>query len=131
GWSGTASSSPGVSWENAIRPGPVASSSTMGSPARTRFHALWSERAATVTDGSCHSSDGWGKNMASPAARLTSATGTNLPEIWHDDWPSWMWARSAMAGSSVHPEVVVRSLMSTGAPHAGHVDPAPEDSVRQ
>ena len=51
--------------------------------------------------------------------------------IWAEDWPSWILAMSAIGGSSVHPEVVVRRVMSTGAPQFGQLDSAPADSVRQ
>ena len=38
---------------------------------------------------------------------------------------------SAIEGSSVHPEAVVRNLMSTGAPQVGQLVPAPEDVCLQ
>ena len=61
GWRGTATISPGESWEKEIRPGPTAWSITTGSPARIRFQPPRSDMALTSTWGSCHSRLCWAK----------------------------------------------------------------------
>ena len=38
---------------------------------------------------------------------------------------------SAIDGSSVHPEAVVRNLMSTGAPHVGQLVGTPDELCLQ
>ena len=59
--SGRAMTSPAVSWEKAIRPGPLAVSITRGRPARIRFHAPRIDIGASSTDGSCHNRTWCGK----------------------------------------------------------------------
>ncbi len=51
---GSAITSPGVSWENAIRPGPFACIMNIGNPARCRVHGFDSGMLLSLTDGSCH-----------------------------------------------------------------------------
>ncbi len=125
--SGSAMTSPGVSCENAIRPGPAASIMNIGSPARCRVHGFDSGIWVSVTDGSCHKITWCGKNRPSPAARLQSATEQMPPSIWTFDCPAWMRVMSAIGGCSVQPPDVVRRRTSTGAPQSGQLLVAPAD----
>ena len=54
-------SSPGLSWEKAIRPGPEACIMTSGNPARCLVQGLAMAMASTWTAGSCQSSTSWVK----------------------------------------------------------------------
>ena len=47
------------------------------------------------------------------------------------DCPNWMRAMSAIEGSSVQPEAVVRSWMLTGAPQVGQLVSAPVEVCLQ
>src|SRR5579872_1461184 len=67
--------------------------------------------------------------MPSPAARLTSATGTYSPSIWQKELPNCSFAISLRPGSCAQPERVETAGASSVAPQPGQLSCVPSLTV--
>ena len=117
GCSGSTTTSPAWSRENAMRPGPWAMLSTCGIPPIMRFMPPPVFMADIGTAGSFHSITWCSKKTASPWARASSATGTSSPSIWQVELEKRNSVMSRSRGASAQPESETRSFLSSGAPH--------------
>ena len=116
GCSGSTTTSPVASRENAMRPGPWATLSTCGMPPIMRFMPPPVFMADIGTLGSFQSITWCSKNTASPWASASSATGTISPSIWQVELEKRNSVMSRRRGASAQPESETRFFLSSGAP---------------